>query len=455
MKNNKNNSLKLLIGGLLILVFLILANMVETMVKERQERKYEAIEEVGSKWGEDQILAGPVLTVPYKKNMGQNEKGEHIFQTDYINFLPNNLDIKGDVNSKILKRGIFEIVTYNSKLFFSGDFKNLNFEKYNIKKENVLADQAVISVFIPDMRGINETVKLKWNNRDFDFNPGIGDKEGNVIFNPKNRLYKFSGISTRVPLTLQDTDQSDDFYFELDLNGSKELSFLPFGKQTNVAVNSDWPYPSFDGAFLPDEREVNDSGFSANWKILQLNRGYPQSWKGALEDVDLVFNSIFKIKLLVGVDHYQKTMRSVKYAILFISLTFLFFFFMETINKIRIHPLQYVLVGLALVLFFTLLLSISEYISFGWAYLASTVATIGLIGFYSKSVLGKIKFSLMISLVLTLLYVFIYIILQMQETSLLIGSIGLFIILAAIMFFTRKVNWYSDSNSEKPKKSDK
>ncbi|MBU4030617.1 cell envelope integrity protein CreD, partial [Patescibacteria group bacterium] len=180
--------------------------------------------------------------------------------------------------------------------------------------------------------------------------------------------------------------------------------------------------------------------FEASWKILDLNRGYPQSWLGSAYNI---YSSASGVKLLAGIDGYAKSTRSVKYAILIIVLTFLVFFFAEVFNRKRIHPIQYILVGLAMVLFYALLVSISEIAGFGWAYLISSVATIGLITLYSKSVLANAKMALIQSSILVFLYLFVYIILQLEDYALLIGSALLFSILAVVMYLSRKVDWYA------------
>jgi inner membrane protein len=213
------------------------------------------------------------------------------------------------------------------------------------------------------------------------------------------------------------------------------------GKQTDIELNSDWPDPSFEGSFLPNIRNINEAGFSANWKVLNLNRSYPQQWIGNKYSID---ESSFGVKLLLPVDHYQKSLRSVKYAIMFIALTFLIFFFTEILNKKRIHPIQYLLVGLGLSIFYTLLVSLSEQISFNLAYLIASLSIIFLITAYSYSMLKNIKLTAIVAFVLIVLYVFLFTVIQLQDYSLLLGSVGLFLALATVMYLSRKVDWYSN-----------
>ncbi|MBI2589413.1 inner membrane CreD family protein, partial [Candidatus Berkelbacteria bacterium] len=208
-------------------------------------------------------------------------------------------------------------------------------------------------------------------------------------------------------------------------------------------LKSNWGAPSFSGAFLPDTREITKNSFEASWKILDLNRGYPQSWLGSTYNI---YSSASGVKLLAGVDGYDKATRSAKYALLVVVLTFLVFFFAEVFNRKKIHPIQYILVGLAMVLFYVLLISISEIAGFGAAYIISSIATVGLITLYSKSVLAHGKMALTQGSILAFLYLFIYIILQLEDYALIIGSVLLFSILAAVMYLSRKVNWYAIGN---------
>lgn len=205
-------------------------------------------------------------------------------------------------------------------------------------------------------------------------------------------------------------------------------------------IKSKWQNPSFIGSFLPDEREINTDGFSANWKVLHLNRPYPQNFRGSVQGI---YESSFGVNLIVPVDEYQKSMRSAKYAVIFITLTFLIFFFVQILNGVKIHPIQYIIVGLALCVFYTLLIALSEHIAFKFSYLISSVSIIGLITLYAKSIFNNKKLTTLICLILATLYLFIYSIIQMEDYALLMGSVGLFIVLATIMYLSRKIDWYA------------
>jgi inner membrane protein len=425
----KRNSALIKAGVVLVLVLLLLipAAFIQSLVRERENIQQQAIHEVSSKWGEKQTLTGPVITIPYVEYYRDTAKNLHK-ETKYIHFLPQQLSINGQIFPEKRYRSIYEIVVYNSKLNFSGNFSDINPKALNIPKENILYDKAFISLGITDLRGIEEQVTLKWNDSKLNFNPGI---ETNDVSE--------SGISAQVKLNPTDTAANSryDFSFDLTLKGSELLYFVPVGKVTDVNITSNWPNPGFDGAFLPDSREISKTGFKANWKILNLNRNYPQSWVGSKS----IEESSFGINLLLPVDGYTKTNRSVKYALLFIGLTFMIFYFLEILNNKQIHPLQYILIGFALCIFFTLLLSFSEYVGFNLAYFIAAVMTIVLITLYTLSILKDKKLAMLIGATLTLLYGFIFTIIQLQDYSLLMGSLGLFITLAAVMYFSRKIDW--------------
>jgi inner membrane protein len=250
-----------------------------------------------------------------------------------------------------------------------------------------------------------------------------------------------SGITVMLPEDGLLHDKNHAFSFDLKLRGSQNLSFVPLGRTTEVSIQSPWESPSFTGNFLPDWREINQDGFRARWKIFELNRNLPQSWI----DTDLsakMNDSAFGFDLLLPLDDYQKSMRSAKYAGMTIALTFLVFFLVEVLNKRKIHPFQYILVGLALCIFYVLLVSISEHSNFNFAYIISALGTISMISLYSLSVFKKRKLSIVLLVTLFGIYCFLYVTLQLSDYALLMGSFGLMLILGITMYFTRKINWY-------------
>jgi inner membrane protein len=432
--------LKLFLIGVLMVLLLVPLVMVRQLVHERQARRSSAVFEVASTWGASQRLGGPVLTVPYVQR-GKDEKGRVIAWTALAHFLPETLAIEGRVAPERRTRGIFEVVVYRADLHWKGTFARPSFDGWRIAPEDVLWQDAYLTVGVPDMRGIRSSVALTWGNRELQLAPG-GAQPG---------LWD-SGLRVAIPgLAEAGEGKTTAFAFDLGLNGSESLRFLPMGKQTTVALKSGWPDPGFTGAFLPERRTVTGLGFEALWNVAYFGRGYPQRWRAdEAEQVAasrLVNDSAFGVDLLLPVDAYLKTERSVKYGVLFLLLTFLTFFLYEVFNPFNLHPLQYLLVGSALCLFYLLLLSISEHVPFGLSYGIAGAATVLLIGGYSAAILrGRLR-ALLMTVVLGGLYGYLYILLQAEDYALLLGSIGLFLILALVMYVTRRIDWYGPRRS--------
>lgn len=449
MKNLKTNIyFKIIAIVFIVLLLLIPAVMIRGLINEREYRQKEAINEVSSKWANQQTIKGPFVSIPYykyvKEKKNKNIKGKTVQEVEekvirikeYIHLLPTELDVEGEIFPEKRYRGLYEVVVYQSQLKLSGSFKRMALETLNIPEKDILFHNAEFVLGIDDLRGIKDGVELQWNEQKIPFNSGSSSQD--IVA---------SGINAVVKLNPKDST-SYNFSLNLSLKGSQLLYFTPVGKTTDVTMASKWSNPSFNGAFLPDEREVTESGFTAHWNVLHLNRNYPQVWTTS-DSYFSVNDSEFGVDLLLPVDSYQKSYRSAKYAILFIGLTFLVFFFIEVMNKIFIHPVQYILVGVALLVFYTLLLSISEYINYNWAFLVSAVATLLLISGYVFAILKSRKLTLFIVGLLAVLYLFIFVIIQLQDYALLVGSVGLFLILASVMYFSRKIDWYSLNLKEK------
>ena len=419
--------IKLLTITILILVLLIPTSMIESIIDEREYLNSQAIDEVSNKWANEQQINGPILSVPL---LYETTTKEGVQQwTEYFHILPEQLNIDGLVNPEKLKRGIYEIVVYKSKLHVNGNFVlKTNFDHKNLKEVRV--QDAFLTIGISDLRGIEDEIYLTWNEKKLKASPG--SQIPNII-------------SKGVTIELDNLELADheSYSFNLDLNlqGSHTLSFVPIGSTTMVTVDSSWPSPSFNGQFLPDERSVSDSGFVAQWKVLQLNRNFPQSWTGRPSNLHMD-DTAFGVDLLLPLDDYQKSMRSVKYAIMTITLSFLVFFIVEILSKRKIHPFQYTLVGLSLSLFYILLISISEHSNFNFAYLISACAVTIMIFLYSISVFKAKKTSFLLAFILAGIYGFLFVTLQMADYALLMGSIGLTAILSCTMYFTRGINWY-------------
>ena len=429
-------TLKLFVITLIILLLMIPTAMMESLIYERQNTRDEAIREVSSKWGGVQQIKGLVITVPYKLYT-ENEKGVRSYEIRYAHFLPDKIDVNGKLIPEKRYRGIYVVVLYNASLKINGMFSALQINKLGVDVNDFMLSDAFISLGITDMKGIKDKIDVKLNDSILAMRPGI----------PVHELFA-AGVS--VPLDLSQTKFPLNWSFNLNLNGSSEIYFAPLAKATEVNLNSEWSNPAFDGAFLPDSKTIAESGFTAHWRVLELNRNYPQQGIGNFinpnNNEGFFEEGLFGVRLLLPVDEYQKTMRSAKYNVMFIIITFLSIFFIEIIGKRKIHPIQYLLVGFSITLFYVVLLSISEHLNFNKAYLIGCVIMLSMIGLYAKSMLKQNKYALIITGILALLYAFFYSILQLQDYALLMGSLGLLIILGTIMYLTRNIDWYNASN---------
>ena len=422
----------LTIKGLIVFVMVLLLQIpmlfINSLVNERRYREKEVQDEVSSKWAGSQRASGPILVIPYKKDEIKNKEGKVIdYKKSCIYILPEELLITGKIEPHTRHRSIFDVTVYQADLNISGFIQPVDWKSLNISPSDLYLTEAQVFFGLSDFRGIEEQIKIKWEKAVYELIPGTS------YFDNMN------GLASNIALTPADLNSKQEFSIHLNIKGSNNLMFAPIGKTNHTQLISPWTNPSFSGNFLPNKpATITESGFEAEWKILHLNRNYPQIWKDRTYSLS---DSEYGVKLLQSTDSYAKTERSVKYAILFIALTFALYFFIEILQKRKIHPLQYMLVGLALCVFYTLLLSFSEYISFNYSYLIATTATVILIALYTKSAFRKWTIGGAFGLVLGSLYSFIFILIQLQDRALLFGSIGLFVLLAIAMYYSRKIDW--------------
>lgn len=417
--------IKGLFTGILTLIMLIPAAFIQQLVQERKSRQQEVIQEVSDKWATAQTVKGPVLLIPYWENVVQADKSVTRVRK-HACFMPEALTIGGVLNPELRHRSIYEVTLYRSSLNLAGTFPAPDLSSLAIPADNIIWQEATLVVGVDDLRGLEENMQLNWNGTDTVFEAGV----------PENGLIS-NGLSHSVAIA---PGKPCSFSIDLKLKGSGQLLFTPVGKTTKVNIKSSWQHPSFEGKFIPSESAaVTAKGFDAHWSILQVSSGIPRAFKDQQGNLD---QSAFGVRLLQPADGYAKTQRSVKYALLFISLTFTIFFFIELLQRKQIHPLQYILVGLALCVFYTLLLSFTEYCGFNIAYSIAASATISLIGLYAWSIFKQGKTALLFTSALAALYGYIFVLIQLEDYALLFGSIGLFLILAVIMYYSRKIDWY-------------
>ena len=432
-------TVKLASIGFLILILLIPQSWIESLIVERQSRAEAVVDEIASKWSGQQTVAGPVLVIPFLKHekIDKGKEGFEIRQWEAkAFFLPEDLNVKGKVDPQILHRGIFEAAVYESSLNISAAFPSPDFQKLNIASADILWKDAYLILGIHDLRGISENPKLK-----------IGDQV--LTGEPSNNIgltsasANFNGIVMRLPWKTSE-DFNGAANFQLNLKGRTTLNFSPLGKTTEVSLQGPWASPSFDGEFLPASRSISETGFNASWKILHFNRPFSQQWVGNDQKIS---GADFGVRLFIPVDQYQKSIRTAKYGILVILLTFISLFMVEMMRKVRIHPFQYILIGAALIIYYSLLLSLSEHLGYNFAYGIATAATVVLVALYSSTFFSSRKLVFIFTGLITFFYGFIFVIIQLQDYSLLLGSIGLFLIVGLIMYFSKNIKWYQEESA--------
>jgi inner membrane protein len=447
---------KVLFIGFLVLLLLIPLGMLKGLIAERSRLRSMAEADISNSWGGAQMLGGPVLVMPFRYRRYYSH-GVTDIVTDEIYVLPQELAIEGGLATQVLRRGLHEVPVYSASLSVTGLVRpaTLNAEEY--EDLEILWSEALFALPLSDARSIREAVRITIGGTAVEFQPG-----GARVPGLGNQL-----VASLAAFGLERLDDAQAFSFELAIGGTGSLRFLPFGDLTRVNLTSDWPSPSFAGAFLPASRSVEESGFSAAWQVPHLGRGYPSVWKRsdvtgqppmarpqaimqAMPEPTPAFiagvsaqASAFGVDLFVPIGIHEASLRAVKYAVMFIGLSFLAYFAFEVFGALRLHALHYLLVGLANCLFYLLLLASAEHVGFGPAYAGSTAASIALIGGYSAAILQSWRRALPVAAMLCGVYAYLYITLLAEDFALLSGALALFGILAAFMYLTRNVDWHS------------
>lgn len=456
LPQNKNTTslLKLFIIGCIILALMIPVAWISSLIHERYKRRDSVVNEIATKWGANQIVSGPFISVPYYikiLHQGNDGKESNYIQTRYLHLTPENMDIIGKVKSTIQHRGIYKVPGYLAELDIEAAFAPDKDKAGLSESINLDWENALVMFDLADERGLKELIGT-FNDKSLKFNKSqdVLKVAGNPEPDKKPRKILSSFDSYQEPA--KDTNfkfeaktqtmnpANNKIKLHLTLTGTQKLSFLTSAIKENIKLSGDWKSPSFTGDILPDTRTVNNKGFIAEWHTNYLNTGNKPAWTS--EDTNLRL-SVLGVSFLVPVDAYQQTTRTLKYSILFLLLTFMTFFFAETVTRQRIHPIQYLMVGCSLVIFYLLLLSLSEHISFGWSYLIASAGVILQISLYCYTILRTRKFALQTGGILTALYVFLYILLQLEDSALLVGSISLFVLLGIAMYVIRNVKWYN------------
>lgn len=436
-KKTPSVMMKVITITLLVLAMLIPLGMISGIISERQRAKQQVVDEIAQTWAGEQTIIGPILVVPYQKAVEYtNDKGqirkEVLLQNIYL--LPQQFQVNSHLIPEIRYRGIYQSTVYTSHLSAKGSFDLKTLEENTVPGSKMLWNRAFLVVGIPNPKGITKRPELEAAAKSLELLPGI-----NGAYFIKSGLY--------APLALNPTDHKTvPFKLALSLKGSQSFAIAPVGKQNTIQIQSDWTSPSFAGNMLPTNRVVDEKGFRATWEIPYFARNYGQVPAVTAELQAQIQDSSVGVQLLSPVDSYRQSERAVKYGILFLVLTFATYFLFEIISRERLHPFQYLLVGCAISLFYLLLIAASEIITFGWAYTLASLAIISVLTFYSKAILGRIRryAEWIIAALLTILYVYLYVLLQLEDLSLLFGAIGMLVILAVTMYITRNIDWYNE-----------
>jgi inner membrane protein len=414
--------------GMLAILMLIPLLQVQSLVGERRGLESDARQNIAARWGGSQTVGGPVLVVPVRRQV-QSEKGWS--SSEELRFvLPERLEVKGNLTTEIRRYGIYATPIYTATLGFSGHFRDDSLAALSRDGAEPQWAQAVLRVPIADVRGIRRLSSLTLDGVEAAFGPGAEGVGG------------LAATEARWSINPPGVAPTHGFSFDMRLAGTAELSFLPMARQTEVSLAGSWPDPSFAGAFLPENHTDSAGGFDAHWQVLDLNRNFAQ--QGLLAELNNfgLQQSAFGVELYQPVGNYQRNERAGKYGILFIALSFVALFLFEALGRWRVHPVQYMMVGLALCTFYVVLLALSEQIGFAWAYAiaASTVVTI--IAGYAAAASRSRRAGGVLGALLILVYVLLYGLVISEQYSLLMGAIALLAAITALMYLTRRIDWY-------------
>lgn len=437
---------KVVIIAFLMLVLLIPLSMISGLISERTFYREQVRQEIAQSWTGAQKVLGPFLVVPYSQQKSRREWDENLKQYKIENYttrgefylLPDELSVSARVGTELRSRGLYSIPVYSSEMRIEGAFDNARLkELVALKGNNLVLGTPYLSVVVSDPRGVAAQPRLDWR--------GEGSR-----FISGSRLEKLeSGIHAPVSAVGITGNERYPFSFELSLRGMERLELAPIGNTTQVSMEAAWPHPSFIGRFLPEEHTIDDKSFKAQWRVSSISSDMRRILdECASGNCNEFTANTFGVSLINPVDLYQQTERAVKYAILFILLTFVAFFLFEVMKPLRLHPMHYLLVGLALSLFYLLLISLSEHLPFVWAYLVAALASTLLIGFYVSGILGGKRRGTALAGALLLLYGMLFAILQSEDNALLMGSLLLFGVLGCVMVVSRKFDWYRIGSQE-------
>ena len=435
----QSSSMKVFGIAVLILLLLIPIAMTRGVVHDRIAIARDARHDIMRSWGQPQVVGGPILIVPYR--VERNEYyGDHKEESGDLYLLPAELSIDAELVPEIRYRGQHRVPVYTANSVMRGTFAAPDVSGLGLGNAQFDWRRAHFALSISDAKSVRNVPAIQINGESVNF-----EASGRRVAGFPSQIISFAGEI----LDSETWISPFTFSINLDLSGTDKLQYLPLADSTSMFVKSTWSSPSFIGGHLPESRRISADGFEANWRISSIGRELPSRWTSNSYEYQQTENSSFGVGLFVPVGIYQLTDRATKYAVLFIGLTFVGYFLFEVISRLHLHPLQYLLVGLANTLFYLLLLSFAEHIGFGWAYLVSAVASTGLIAGYSASILGGLRRASLIVVMLVCLYGFLYLTLKAETFALLAGAVGLWVSLVLVMYLTRRIDWHRWGNEDR------
>lgn len=405
----------------LILLLLIPMEMVENIIRERSHQYRQANAEITKVWGDNHVFTGPVLTVPrFRSETHQSGWSQSVL---YQHVAPEEMTVSAVFETQLRYRGIYKVPVYLANISCKGKFEVSDLTKLEV------GDKALIQIPFMHSKSLKIIPVLHWNGQPVALSPlADGSTKDAVIF------------QASIPLTEIGNGEFELVYASA---GSAEFNLNSWAKKTILTIKSDWGSPSFQGEFFPTTYAIQSAGFSATWNINNIILNAMDSEEELISNDQFQKRDLFGVKFIQLADTYQLVTRSAKYAVLFISLTFLVYFLVEVLGAYRLHSIQYLLIGLSNCIFYLLLLSLSEHINFNLAYCLSACSSTLLISLYSKSIFQNTFRAALVFLVLVALYVYLFITLQSEGFALVTGSIGLFVIMALLMYLTRNTNWHA------------
>ena len=440
---------------IMMLVLLIPLAFIRSLVNDREGYRRTAEASIMEPAGGEPVIEGLVLAVPYDELVEYTDSSGKVIKkgkkTDYILTVPETYNLVTQIDPYRLSRGIFTVPVFNGDLAVTASFSGFQFSQFNIAEKNIRYKDAVLILGIKDKKTLTAYPALYGNGKpllEALTVPAGASPFRNAVYYMMSEDVVRSGFSIEGSVSIQ---------------GGKSLCIVPLAADNSFAVQSTWSAPSFSGGWLPKNRTLDDSGFSADWRISGLSTVFPRSWKAQdfniSKDTDMYdeYNGyaakavsetrsspeMVKVGFITPVNHYSQVKRCITYALLFLAVPFLAIFLCELWSAVRIHPIQYFLIGIADVLFYLLLLSFSEHVSFSLSYLIATAGVCTVVGFYTAAIFKQIRWGALLMAVQAVSYLLLFGILQSEDYALLIGSIGIFCVVALLMFLTRRVDWYS------------